>query len=410
MAVYAYKGVLKTGKEVKGVRDSDSPKTLRMQLKREGVMVTEVMEESKAKVRDARNIDFGRFFRKVSTATLSLTTKQLATLLKSGVPLVESLGSLTEQFGPNDQHELKSALTTVRDKVNEGTSFADALAQHSKLFPPVYVSMVAAGEASGTLEVVLLRLSELLEAQASLKSKISSAIAYPIVMALMGVLSIAVMMTVTVPKVVSIFDNFGKSLPWYTQVVIFLSNTATSWWGLLIFVALGFGIWLFRRWIATPPGRLKWDQYKLRMPLFGKLMLMVAVARFARTLGTLLRSGVPMLQALDITRNVMGNVDLMNLIDETKEDIREGEGMAVSLKKKKKFPPIVTHMIAVGERSGQLEDMLDNIADAYDQQVDTNVQIMTSLLSPLLIIIMGGVTGFVAFSILMPLVQINDFF
>lgn len=405
MAVYEWRGINPSGKSVKGVDDADSPKALKLALRRKGVLVTEVLEESEARVKKARDVDFARFFRRVGTADVAVSTRQLATLLKSGIPLVEALTALIDQL---EQPELKSAFTQTRDKVNEGTSFADALRAHPKIFSALYVNMVAAGEASGTMEAVLARLSDFLEAQAKLKNKVTAALAYPIFMMILSLLIIMIMMVVVVPKVTSIFEDFGQMLPWYTRLLIFTSDTLINWWWLLG-TAFGLGIYGFVRWKSTEEGRKKWDLFVLKAPLFGKLTVMVAVTRFARTLATLLASGVPVLRAMEITRNVLENTELMRVIEEARGSVREGESIAQPLKRSGRFPPIVTHMIAIGEKSGQLEEMLENVANAYDAQVEARIATMTALMEPLIIVVMGGVSGAIAFSILMPLLQINEF-
>jgi general secretion pathway protein F len=405
MAVYAWRGINAAGKEVKGLDDADSPKALRVLLKRQGVLVTQLEEEAEKRKREARNVDLKKLIARVSLTDLALTTRQLSTLLKSGIPLVEALDALIEQ---SEKEELRSALTNTRDKVNEGIAFNVALQAHPKIFGALFTNMVAAGEASGNLDQVLARLADVLESQSRLKSKVQSALAYPAVMMIMTFLVITVMMTVVVPKVTAIFEDFGHALPWYTRALMFTSTVFTQYWYLLIAV-VGGGVWGFKRWLASPEGRKKWDLFVLSAPIFGALSTKVASARFARTLSTLLRSGVPVLNALEITRNVLVNTELMRVVDEAREAIREGESIAKPLAKSKRFPPIVTHMIAIGERSGELEAMLENVADAYDDQVDAQVQTMSSLLEPLMILIMGGITGGIAFSILMPLMQMNEF-
>ena len=405
MAVYAYRGINASGKAVKGLRDADNPKALKAVLKRDGVFVTECLEAAEAEKKNARELDFKKLLRRVSTLDIAVSTQQLAVLLRSGIPLVEALTALIDQL---EQPELKAAFTDARDKVNEGTSFADALRAHPKYFQNLYVSMVAAGEASGTLEVVLERLAEFLDAQAKLKGKVTSALAYPAFMILMSFGIILVMMTVVVPKVTAIFEDFDQGLPWYTEVLIWTSNVVTGYWWLLLMLTVG-GIVGFRRWKATEEGTKRWDLFVLAVPVVGQLLLMVAVSRFSRTLATLLRSGVPVLKAMEITANVLGNTELMRVMDEARTSIREGEGISKPLKASGRFPPIVTHMIAIGERSGPLEEMLEHVARAYDQQVEVRVAAMTSLLEPLIIVIMGGASGAIAFSILMPLLQINEF-
>ena len=404
MGDYAYKGIDARGKSVKGVRDADSAKGLRTMLKRDGVLATEILEQSEAARKASRDIDFRRMFRRVSPMDVAMATRQLSVLIRSGVPLVEALSALIEQL---DQPELKNAFTDTRNQVNEGSTLADALKAHPKIFLSLYVNMVAAGEASGTLEEVLGRLAEFLDDQTRLQSKVRGALAYPVVMAVVVVAILFLMMSVVVPKVTAIFENFNQTLPWYTSLLIWVSNIFSNYWWLLAALMVG-GIYWFRRWKATEEGRRKWDLLVLEAPLFGPLIVMVAVARFARTLATLLSSGVPVLTAMDITRNVLGNTELMRVVEEARESVREGEGIAKPLRQAGRFPPIVTHMIAVGERTGQLEEMLVHVADTYDQQIEVRVGAMTSILEPVLIVVMGVVVGGIAFAILMPLLQLNE--
>lgn len=405
MAIFAYKGINSSGKNVKGVEDADSAKMLRMVLKRKGILVTELLEKAEAEKKNAREIDIRKLLRRVKTIDISVATQQLATLVKAGIPLVEALTALIEQ---TEQPELKAAFTTARDKVNEGTSFADALREHPKYFSNLYVNMVAAGEASGTLETVLARLAGFLDAQVRLEGKVRGALAYPIVMLILSLLIITLMMVVVVPKVKNIFEGFGEGLPWYTEVLIFVSDMFTNYWYILATI-LGLSIYGFRRWKASEEGAAKWDRFILRIPLVGKLLLMVAVSRFSRTLGTLLKSGVPIISAMTITKNVLENRELMDVIDLAKESVAQGDGFSRPLKASGKFPPMVVHMIAIGERTGQLEEMLENVADAYDQQVEVKVEAMSAVMEPLIIVFMGGIVGAIAAAILMPLLQINDF-
>jgi general secretion pathway protein F len=321
------------------------------------------------------------------------------------VPLVESLSALIEQV---ENPSLGSALTQIRDKVNEGTSFADALRAHPTIFPDLYVNMVAAGETSGTLDTVLERLADHLDSAAKLRSKVSSALAYPAFMVVFGIGVITLLMVVVVPKMTSIFEGFDAVLPWYTRTLIFVSNALGSYWWLLLGL-LGGAVYGVRKWRNTPEGRAKWDTKMLKLPVLGSLVLMIAIARFSRTLGTLLSSGVPVLTALDITRNVLGNVELMRVVEDARGSIREGESIAAPLKRSGVFPPIVTHMIAIGERSGQLEQMLGHVAAAYETQVDARLATLTSLLEPVMIVVMGAIAGSIALSILLPLMQINEF-
>jgi general secretion pathway protein F len=405
MAVYEFRGIqVATGKPVKGFRDADNAKSLRGVLRKEGVLLTLATEDNKKKETDKRKLDLFAFFRRPSTGDVAIMTRQLATLVRAGVPLVESVAALTEQV---EKEVLVRVLTELRENLNEGTSFAKSLARHPQVFPPLYVNMVAAGEASGTLEAVLERLADFMEGQARLKGKVSAALAYPILMVVIGGLLVGVLMVAVVPKVTSIFNSLGHALPWYTRLLIFVSDTLAGFWWLILGLVAG-GIYLFRRWKKTPAGRLRWDTIRLHLPIFGRLNLLVAVARFSRTLATLLSSGVQLLQAMEIGINVLENARLEQVVKEAIGSIREGESIAVPLKRSGVFPPMMTHMIAVGEKSGQLEAMLENVSRSYEADVETRVVALTSLLEPIMIVALGGAVGFIAMSILMPLLQMNE--
>jgi general secretion pathway protein F len=459
VAVYEYRGLfVASGKNTHGVRDADNPKALRASLKRDGILLTEAHEESSAKKKGGGEGGVKAFFSRVGTADIAMMTRQLATLVAAGIPLVEAVSALNEQM---EKEALRRVLSNVRDRLNEGSSLAKALEQHPKIFPPLYYNMVAAGEASGTLESVLARLADFMENQARLKGKVGAALAYPVLMLIFGSALMTLMMIVVVPKVTGIFASLDRALPWYTAVLIFVSSTLASnpmlgfvtgllsltflrqaiakpqqvvwtimailsalclvgfgfmvesvfWYGAGIAggIAAGFLLSWFLAFLRTPNGRLWKDGWLLKLPLFGPIFRMLAVSRFSQTLATLLKSGVPLLKAMEITRLVLDNAALAKVVEDAASQVREGESIAQPLKRSGQFPPIVTHMIAVGEKSGQLEAMLENVARAYDAQVEVRVAAMTSLLEPIIIIFMGGGVGFIAFSILMPLIQMNDF-
>jgi general secretion pathway protein F len=406
VAVFEYKGILvASGKPVKGVRDAENAKALRAALRKDGIMLTGATEEQAAKEKAKRDIQLFAFASRPSTTDVAVMTRQLATLIGAGIPLFESLNALIEQV---EKESLKKVLTQVREQVREGTSFAKALEGHPSVFPPLYVSMVRAGEASGTLEGVLSRLTTFMENHAKLVGKVTAALAYPALMAVIGTGLISVLMVAVVPNVTGIFASMDQALPWYTALLIGTSEFAASYWWLVILALVG-AVYGFRRWLRTPKGRLTWDTFVLRAPIFGTLIQMLSIARFARTLATLLSSGVALLSAMDIVRSVLGNAALEKVVSDAIGSIREGQSIADPLKRSGRFPPIVTHMIAIGERSGQLESMLENVADAYDSAVETRVQVLTSLLEPLMIVVMGGAVAFIAISILMPLIQMSSF-
>lgn len=408
MAVFEYRGILvASGKPTKGLRDAENAKSLRTALRKDGILLTVATETAKAAGTPGatKKKSLFAFAPSASAGDVAVMTRQLATLIGAGIPLFESLTALIDQV---EQDAIKHALTEIREKIREGTSFAKALEAHPGIFPDIYINMVRAGEASGTLEAVLERLTSFMDAQAKLRSKVTSALAYPILMIIIGVALISVLMVAVVPNVVQIFQSMNQALPWYTSLLIGTSEFLSNYWWILM-PSFIIGIYFFRRWTKTPTGKLSWHGFLLKMPIFGKLVQMLAVARFSRTLATLLSAGVALLPAMDIVRNVLGNAVLEKVIVEAIGSIREGQSIAEPLKKSGKFPPLVTHMISVGEKSGKLEGMLESVADAYDAAVEARVQVVTSLLEPLIIVAMGGGVAFIAMAILMPLIQMSSF-
>lgn len=405
MAVFEFRGVeVGSGKQVKGFRDAENPKTLRATLRRDGILLTQATIEADRAKREQKKFDPFAFMKRPSARDVSIMTRQLATLVRAGVPLVESVAALTEQV---ENEQLVRILTQVRESLNAGTSFAKSLEQHPRTFVTLYTNMIAAGEASGTLEAVLERLADFMEGQAKLRGKVAGALAYPALMSVFGIGLVGFLMVAVVPKVTTVFDSLGQALPWYTRLLIWVSNVVGGYWWLiaLVFVVAVFS---FRRFKNSPAGKLKWSQFRLRAPLFGKLELLACVARFCRTLATLLASGVQLLPAMEIGRNVLENAKLEGVVNEAILAIRGGENIAEPLKRSRAFPPMVTHMIAVGERTGQLEAMLENVSRSYEADVEVRVTALTSILEPLIIMILGGMVGFVAFAILMPLIQMNQ--
>jgi len=407
MAVFEYQGIeARSGKTVKGVRDAENARALRNVLRKDGILVTQAREGKAASADKARrkDLDFLAVFKRVTTGDVAVMTRQLATLVRAGIPLVESIGALTEQV---EKERLVHVLSAVRDELRTGTAFAKCLAAHPQVFPPLYVNMVAAGEASGSLEAVLERLADFMEGQARLKGKVMGALAYPVALGFICIGLVSFLMIAVVPKLTSIFENVGQALPWYTQLLILMSDVISGYWWLILLVT-AVSIYFFVRWKRTPAGHLRWDTFLLSAPLFGRLNLLVALARFTRTLATLLASGVQLLPAMEIGKNVLENVKLAGVVKEAIGSIREGESIADPLRRSGAFPPMVTHMIAVGERTGELEAMLENVSKAYESDVETRVVALTSLLEPIMIAFMGGAVGFIVISIMMPLLQMND--
>jgi general secretion pathway protein F len=415
--VYSWKGLNTDGKSVTGTRDADGAKALRQALRREGIFITEHREVLAGGQRAAarasgekqsvfkREIDFAAMLERVRPQEVAAFTRQLATLIKAGIPLAEALGALAEQ---GENKKFQRVLAEIRQKVNEGSSLADTLNAHPTIFPDLYTNMVRSGEAAGNLDAVLSRLADFLDAQHALRSKVSGALTYPIIMVVLGTVIMGVLMVVVVPKITSIFQDMGKTLPWNTQLLIFASDLVANWWWALIILG-GLGYWLYRRWARQAKGKAVMDRLRLKLPLIGPLIRYVGVARFARTLSTMLAAGVPVLAALEITKKVLNNTVLEKVVEEARDAIREGESIATPLKRSGQFPSLMVHMVSVGERSGQLEAMLENVATAYERDVEGKVARLTTVLSPLLIVIMALAVVFIVFSVLQPIMDMQNF-
>ncbi len=408
MPAYAYTGLKGGGKTVKGIEQADNVNALKVALKRKGIFLTAVTETkagaAKAAAGGGREIDIGAFFDRISPKLVAQTTRLMATLLCAGVTLPEALAALTEQA---ESERFRGILSTVHTKVNEGSSLADAMSPYPDVFKSLYINMVRAGEASGSLETVLLRIADFMDQQEELKGKVSAAMVYPAVMAVIGGGIVTMLMLTVVPEIMSMFDDMGSELPWNTALLIWLSEFLGNWWWLLMMALPGVG-YLFRRWRATEAGRKTFDGFALVIPVVGDLVRKVAIARFARTLATMLASGVQLLQALDIVRTLLGNAVLEEVVLAARNNIREGEGIAPALRRSGEFPALVVHMVGVGERSGQLEQMLTDVANTYDREVADALARMTSLLEPLMIVLMGGSVAFIVFSIMQPIMMMNE--
>ncbi len=404
MPVFEVRGFDAQGRAIKDVFDADSEKALKLQLKRDGIFIEHITERG-AKSGKKGELDFSKYFERITIADLSVVTRQLATLIKAGIPLVDSIAALVDQ---TSNIKFKQVLSDIKNRLNEGSNLADALAHYPNIFSNLYVNMVRAGETSGTLEIVLERIADYTENQARLRAKITGALTYPVIMLLVAVGIISFLFVAVVPKITRIFEEMKASLPLPTKILIAVSSFVRDYWWLLILLA-GITVYFIARYIRSPSGRIRFDRLMLRAPIVGEITKMLAMARFSRTLSTLLRSGVPILQSMDIVKNILNNQILVSALEEARNSIREGESIAIPLKKSGQFPPLVIHMIAVGEKSGQLEDMLNNVADTYDYQVDARLSALTSLLEPIMILSMGAVIFFMVISILLPILQLNEF-
>jgi general secretion pathway protein F len=403
LAVFEYRGFAADGRTTKGIVDAESARAARAKLRKDGIFPTEVREEAGARrvVQGLRPA--ARDGKRVSAADLAVTTRQLATLVGAAVPLVESLRALADQV----QHPtLKRVVTRVRERVNEGASLADALGEHPRLFSPLYVNMVRSGEASGALDVVLERLSDFTENQARVRNRVVAASLYPVIVVGFGGLILCYLLVAVVPQITQVFADQRVTLPWPTIALLAITDFLRGYWWLLIGVVL-LALMALDRYRRTPSGRERLDALWLRLPVFGRLARMTGVARFTRTLATLLGAGVPMLPALGIVANVVTNRVLAGAVEQARTRVAEGDSLSEPLRRSGHFPPIVTHMIAVGEKSGELEAMLKKVADAYDEEVETRVVALTALLQPVLIIGMAGMVLFIVLAILLPIVDMN---
>lgn len=417
MPAYAYTGLNASGKTVKGIETAESVAGLKGLLKRQGVYLTAVTETAAGSAASSRatgggggkslasrEVDLGQFFDRIRPKDVSGVTRLMSTLLCAGVTLPEALTALTDQV---ESTRFKNVLSDISSKVNEGSSLADAMAAHPKVFDKLYINMVRAGEASGSLETVLIRIADFMDQQEELRGKVTTAMFYPVAMAVVGIGVVALLMVKVVPSISEIFAGQGAELPFTTRALIGLSDFVTAFWWLIIAVGIG-AAYGFRAFRNSPKGRKLTDQLILKTPVIGTLARKIAIARFARTLATMLASGVQLLQALDIVRTLLGNVILEEVLTKARDEIREGAGIAPALKRSGQFPPLVTHMIAVGERSGQLEQMLTDLADAYDREASSAITRATSVLEPVMIVAMGGTVGFIVFAIMTPILQMNQ--
>jgi general secretion pathway protein F len=412
MPVYAYKGFNEKGRNVGGIVDADSPKTARQKLRKSGIYPTDLTESREHVVSGKAtggaswwtSLDVSGLFERITPQDLALTTRQLATLVGAGLPLVDCLSALRDQV---DSARQKKILSQVRERVVEGGNLADAMKAHPAVFNDLYVNMVRAGEASGALDLVLIRLAEYTERAAALRAKVRSAMTYPLFMGIASMAILFFLLSYVVPKVTRIFEETHAQLPTVTLVLLAISGFLSNYWWLLLGIIILCVVGV-RLSIRTAAGRLRFDRATLRIPYFGKVLKKVALARFARTLSTLLLGGIQLVQSLDIVKHVVSNMVLSNAIEDARNSIREGHSIADPLKKSGLFPPLLVHMIAVGEKSGELEQMLARAADAYDGEVEASVSALSSIMEPVLVIFMGGVVLFIVMAILLPIFELNQ--
>ncbi len=390
MSVFVWEGKLANGSIKKGEIEASDKAAAAMILKRQRIIPTKLKTKAKGST---------FFDKRIKTKEIVIFTRQFSTMINAGLPLVQCLDILSSQQ-PNPS--FKKVLTQIKQDVEGGSTFADSLSKHPKVFDSLYVNLVAAGEIGGVLDTVLNRLAVYMEKNEQLKNKIKSAMTYPIIVLCVAFGVVAILMIFVIPTFSDMFKQFGSALPAPTQMVVNLSHFFRKfWWGMAGFIVLLiFGF----KWIRTQEkGRFYTDKVALRLPIFGDLIRKVAVAKFTRTLGTMISSGVPIMDGLDITSKTAGNVIVENAIRAVRTAISEGRSMSEPLEQTGIFPGMVVQMIAVGEATGAMDQMLSKIADFYDEEVDTAVEALTSALEPMLMVFLGGIIGFVVVAMYLPI-------
>lgn len=406
MPLYAYKGFeASTGANVKGRIDADSERTARQILRQKNkIIVAEIKEEAAKTAANANKkaSAFSFLEPKVALDELAIMVRQFATLQGAHVPLDETLKALVNQV---ENDTLRNVLSRVKDSVSEGKSLADSCAAYPKVFNRLFINMVKAGESSGNLATVLERLAGFLEYQVEVKGQIMGALLYPAVMILASLGVVVFLLVVIVPKLTKVFTSLRVEIPWYTEALIGFSGFLQQYWYVPIALA-GAAIFFFNKWISTDQGRTKFDKLMITAPVIGPVFMMLAVSRFTKTLSTLLSSGVPIIPALDITKNVVNNRVLMAVIEQAKIEVQEGNSLASCISKSGVFPGLVTHMIATGEKTGELVSMLGHVAKAYDAEVERKISKMISLIEPLMMVFLMIIAVGVIVAMVLPMMNI----
>ncbi len=400
--VFEYKVRDKTGNVQSGEIEGSSQTAVARALREKGYTPLKI-DEQRSSALD-KELHLPGFKDRVKQKDLTVFSRQLATMVNSGLTLVRALTVLEAQ---TESLVLAGVIGDIRRKVEGGTSLSESLAAHPKVFNNLYVSMVRAGEAGGALDETLNRLADTLEAAMKLRSQVKSAMAYPIVVLSLVVLIVVAMLVFIVPIFQRMYEDLGGELPLPTQLLINISSALTSLWWIIVILLIG-GLVAFRRWIATDTGRHAWDGFKLKVPVLGSLVQKVAISRFARTLSVLSRTGVPVLQALEIVSVTSGNSQVADAVSDVQASVKRGESLAEPLDDHDVFPPMVTHMISVGEETGAMDAMLEKVADFYDGEVEDTVNALTSLIEPILIIVMGVAVGGILICLYLPMFNIAN--
>jgi general secretion pathway protein F len=401
VALYEYSALDRQGKTKRGVIEAASSVAASRRLGEQGLFPTK-LKAARSKTTEGR--PRSSMFRRTNALELGVATRQLSVMLAAGMPLADSLMAVAEQ---QSRSELGGILTRVREEVLQGSPFYLALSAETQVFQPLYISMVQVGEASGTLDKVLLQLAEFMDEQSRFNSQLKAAMTYPLLMLLVGTAVLIFLMTFVVPKITRMLDDLDQVLPLPTRLLMGFSEFLASYWWLLVGTVV-LAVWVIRRYSLTRRGRLWLDRKKFAWPLIGPLALHSATARFARTTATLLRSGVPLLTTLEIVQRLLGNNYLQQALETVRVKVTEGEGLAKPLRDTGAFPPMLAQMAAVGERSGELEGLLFRVADIYEHQMQTRLNGLMALLEPIMILIMGGVVGFIVLAVLMPIFQASQ--
>ena len=424
MPIFEYKALTSSGKTKKGIVDADTARDARSKLRSDHMHVTEMWEVAGKKSKKDKSVakktrglpvkkgkpggllskEIELFQPKISTRDLATFTRQFSTLLRSGIQLADALNALVEQCA--DPH-LERVLRNVKEEITSGNNLAEAMAKHPRFFSDLYVNMVRAGEASGHLDVVLTRIADYLQKQASLKGKVLAAITYPAIMVVVGMAVVIFLMSYVVPRITQILKDRGQPLPFITELLMTASDFTKAYW-IYVLLAMVIGGFFLKSLIGTDAGRLKFDSLLLRLPIFGTLFSKQAISRFALTFSTLLKSGLPALDSLKIVALVVNNAKLTQVINNIHARIIEGADIATPIRKSKVFPPMVGYMVSVGEQSGQLEEILDRIAESYEEELDLTIQRLTSMIEPIIIILLAVVVGFIIAAVLLPLLDFSS--
>jgi type IV pilus assembly protein PilC len=398
MAQYAYKARDSKGQLVSGTIDADNEQSVRSRLREKNYIATSISLKSKS-----MNLkEVLAKFQKVKAKNLAVFARQFSTMVNAGLSLVRALDILEKQA---DDKKLKEIIRDIRLRVESGASLADSFAQHPQTFSDLFINLTHAGEVGGVLDETLSRIAEFLEKDQELRSKVKSAMTYPTIIFIFAVIIVIFMLVFVLPTFTSVFENLNVAMPAMTAMLIKMSDALRNYWYIFIAFAVGGGF-LFKYYTNTPKGKFQWHTLMLKVPVFGLLNKKVTVSRFSRTLGTLLSSGVPVMQALDVTGKASGNKVVEKAIESVRVSIREGESISVPMEASGIFPPMVTQMIAVGEETGKLDAMLNKISEFYDMEVETTLSALTSLLEPLLMVFMGGMVGFIVVAMFMPMFQL----